>query len=278
MSDLPADQDRPLSLFGAFGWASCAIVLMAFAFAVSRALRPGLATDLVNANICTAFAFSCVAYGVVRLHLPMRTVVDALALRPVGVLLLLLAVGAGFGTLVAASWASSLVDHRWPLPEAEIQSLQEAYTFHGTLHRAAFAFATTALGPITEEMFFRGALFRALRRTFSPAVTVLLTAILFAFCHLSPRHVVHVFPAGLVLGALRASTGSLVAPLLAHMTFNAVTTFQLLSGRVNLTEPEPLVPWWQGLAGLGGTVAALLLTYGLHRRAERARAASEGAP
>jgi membrane protease YdiL (CAAX protease family) len=81
-----------------------------------------------------------------------------------------------------------------------------------------------AASGIGEEAFFRGAL--------QPHLGLLATSILFALAHLVPRRELlpwcaFSFGAGLLLGALYAVTGNLVAPIVTHFTVNAVNLRRL---------------------------------------------------
>jgi len=257
MLDSIAAEDRSLSAIGAVGWVCLAVVLMMLSLDLSAAIRPGLSRNMVNIQLCAALAFSCVTYGIARFHLPLRSAIDALALRPIAPLVVALAAAAGFTILFAVSWLSSLVEQRWPYAPEELAALRSAYSVVGWKQRIAFAIVTTALGPLVEEALFRGVMFRGLRFSYSRVITIAITAALFTLCHLSPRMFVHVLPAGLVLGTLRAMTGSMAAPLLAHMVFNGVSTFQVLAGTVAFESQESATPAWQGLAGLAGTAVCL---------------------
>jgi membrane protease YdiL (CAAX protease family) len=83
--------------------------------------------------------------------------------------------------------------------------------------------AVSLLGPIAEELLFRGVLFGWLRRVRVPVVpTVLVVAVLWAALHwtYSPLVIALLFVDGLLLGAARHQTRSLVAPMLMHVAWN----------------------------------------------------------
>ncbi|HEU4408942.1 MAG TPA: type II CAAX endopeptidase family protein [Polyangiaceae bacterium] len=271
------DSDRPLSLPAAITWWLFSTLLVWGVLGLSQALRPGAAFDLVNANACAALAFSLATYALVRLHSPSRPTAEAVSVRRTHPLFYLLAAAVGVLTLVAASWASGWVERRFPLSPAEIEAMRSLIPPPQLGYRVAFAALTVAVVPLAEEMLFRGALFRLLARGgLAPGWVVVVTALLFTFSHMNPRAFVHVLPSGLVLGALRASSGSLVPSLIAHAAFNGVTTFELLRGDVRFDEPEPLLPLWEGLGATALTLMGLLLAHLLGRRSGLAREAQEG--
>ena len=77
---------------------------------------------------------------------------------------------------------------------------------------------------IAEELVFRGAL--------QPHLGWVATSLVFGLAHLAPRRdlmpwTVMAVAAGLVLGALFAWTGNVLAPIAAHFTVNAINLRQL---------------------------------------------------
>ncbi|MCU0683084.1 MAG: CPBP family intramembrane metalloprotease [Polyangiaceae bacterium] len=250
---------------------------MLTALELSRALRPGAAYDLVNAQGCAALAFSLTTYVLVLVHSPSRSTAEALGVRATHPIFYPLACALGVLTLASASWASALVERRWPLDAEEVEAMRALIPPPGLGYRVAFATMTVAVGPLTEEMLFRGSIFRLLSKGARGAASVVvLTAVLFTLSHPNLRAFVHVLPSGLVLGALRASSGSIVPPLLAHAAFNGITTFELLRGGFRFDEPEPVPPHWQGVGATALVLAGLGLAHLLGQRSALAVEARRG--
>ncbi len=93
-----------------------------------------------------------------------------------------------------------------------------------TLAKLAFVLV---LAPIAEEVTFRGVAMGAmLSRGINPLVASVLASAAFAFTHLqySPLAMAVVFVAGLGFSALRLASGTMVVPILAHMSANTVGT------------------------------------------------------
>jgi len=95
---------------------------------------------------------------------------------------------------------------------------------------------TAIAAPICEEAFFRGMLFRLLRRRLPLWAAVLLSATAFGLAHASPTVSFALLPVftymGIVLAAVYAWTGSLTNTVLLHGLNNAVgtvTVYALLS-------------------------------------------------
>lgn len=89
------------------------------------------------------------------------------------------------------------------------------------------------LAPLVEELLFRGWMFGALRARFSAAVTILVTAFLFAIVHTDPTglYPVAVLLPGFVLSLIRERTGSVKAAIAGHALYNGVGwTLLVLAG------------------------------------------------
>ena len=76
------------------------------------------------------------------------------------------------------------------------------------------------LGPFLEELFFRGCLYRAMRRRMNVLSAVLISSFVFALMHGYFFLFFYVFLVGLSLAYLYEKTGSLAAPLSFHMLNN----------------------------------------------------------
>jgi len=98
------------------------------------------------------------------------------------------------------------------------------------------ALTIVLLAPVTEELLFRGALLRSLLRRVSPAVAVLISAVVFGLVHaLGDPSVgtVIAMPAiillGVVSGYQAARTGNLSRSILLHVGFNALSVVFLFT-------------------------------------------------
>jgi len=81
------------------------------------------------------------------------------------------------------------------------------------------------LGPVAEEVLFRGAFQGTLRRLWGPETAVLATALIFAFAHQNPIAFPLLFVGGLTLGIVRELSGSLFPAVLFHVLYNAGVTY-----------------------------------------------------
>ena len=88
---------------------------------------------------------------------------------------------------------------------------------------AAFLVLVAVGAPVVEELLVRGLLFAALRkRGVSTAWTVVLTAAAFALMHLEPQRIALIAAMGIVLGIVRARTGSVGAAMVGHGVVNTI--------------------------------------------------------
>lgn len=91
------------------------------------------------------------------------------------------------------------------------------------------ALAVVAISaPIVEEFVFRGVLLRSFAAHLNPGWANVVQAALFSAMHLNPKAAIVLFVLGLVLGALARRSGSLLAPMILHATFNLIAASILL--------------------------------------------------
>ncbi|KAL5221057.1 hypothetical protein ABZP36_025770 [Zizania latifolia] len=93
---------------------------------------------------------------------------------------------------------------------------------------------TGVLAPILEETVFRGFLMVSLTMWFSTPISVLITASVFAFAHLTPGEFPQLFVLGVILGLSYAKTRNLLTPIMIHAMWNSgvilLLTFLQLQG------------------------------------------------
>jgi membrane protease YdiL (CAAX protease family) len=88
-----------------------------------------------------------------------------------------------------------------------------------------FSIFVVILGPLAEELAFRGFLMPLLIRSFGPAIGIIATGAVFGGLHAyeyswSWRHVVLIAVAGITFGWVRFKTGSIAASIFMHATYN----------------------------------------------------------
>lgn len=93
---------------------------------------------------------------------------------------------------------------------------------------ALLVLVIAGMAPVCEEFFFRGVVFGSARAAGYSQVGMWLSAALFAFVHVSPLLVPFYATFAVVMCWLYARTGTLAAPITAHMVLNGVACAALL--------------------------------------------------
>jgi membrane protease YdiL (CAAX protease family) len=172
------------------------------------------------------------------------------------------------GSIALGAWGAQLIDLK-------------DYSAATVFRRLSLNFLVTfVLALITEEGFFRGALWGSCERAgFSPAKTIIWTSLAFGLWHLAvpiidpdfaqplskvPQYVVGSTVFGVAMGLLRLRSGSIIVPSFCHALWNAsVYTFfgagekvgQLGISDSSIWDPE------RGYAGLVLTVLVAVLLW-----------------
>jgi glutamate-5-semialdehyde dehydrogenase len=124
------------------------------------------------------------------------------------------------------------------------------------------------LGPLTEEIIFRGLVLRGLLGRYRPWTAIILSAALFSLMHVNPAQVPVTLGLGIVLGWVYYRTRSLGLCFLGHAINNASTYLtDVLPFQVqgfNAPTPEGVTgavfqPWWFDLIGLALVVTGIAL-------------------
>ncbi len=114
------------------------------------------------------------------------------------------------------------------------------------------AIIAVSLGPLAEELFFRGLFYPVLARRWGVAWAILLTALPFALMHM-PQYgnawgaLLVVFVVGVVCGTVRAVTKSVAASFLVHVGYNGTQMLIAVFATRGFTHmpkaASTLLPW-----------------------------------
>lgn len=221
------DDPRPedgYSVFDGLGlvlWAQVAALVVAVpARATGLDLAPGvLSSGLVVAiqvlTLAGTLAWLRVRGGLAALPGPVRATAGHVA---GGVVAGLVGFGGVAGLLALADRLAGGI----PPPE---QGLMDA-SLQGGLATVVAVASAVVLAPVVEEVIHRGVLFVALRRLIGLVGAMLLSGGVFALVHVElaqPAYLLALLLLGVWFAAVRHRTGSLVPPVVAHATFNAVS-------------------------------------------------------
>ena len=136
-----------------------------------------------------------------------------------------LAVGAWLLYLVVAAALNPLIQ-----PDQEDVTRELGAGDESVLATVIAGFLIIVAAPVSEEIFFRGFMFAGLRRAMPMIVAALLSAIFWGALHLSAGNIgvaIQLSAFGAILALLYERTGTLWAPILAHVINNSIA-FTLL--------------------------------------------------
>ena len=234
--------------------------------------RPhSIAAQLVLTSVATALLFGlmpwlAIIYGNIR-------TVSAFRLRPAHLLAFLGATILGISLwpvlhqLVVVSRALKLFTIS-PEQFAIVESLLEACR---RLHPVLIVVSMAIVPAVFEELFFRGYLFSALQKRFSPWRTIFVTAVLFGAFHVLAKSVLateRFFPStcmGLVLGFVAWRSGSVFPGMLLHACHNGLLVLvfyyrdEIAALGWGVADESNLPLKWIGMSLLGTAVGMILV-------------------
>lgn len=85
--------------------------------------------------------------------------------------------------------------------------------------------AIAIIGPILEEMLFRGAVTTELLKKYSPKKAIFFSALIFGIFHINPAQVLNAFLLGLLLAWVFYKTRSLIPGILIHILNNSLSVY-----------------------------------------------------
>src|ERR1035437_2050088 len=144
-----------------------------------------------------------------------------------GLLAALIFLPLGWGLQQASAWVMTHLPHfkLEPREQLPVHALRVSMSWSGRLTLGATA---VLLAPITEEILFRGILYPAIKQFGYPRVALWGTSLLFAAVHTNVVTFVPLVVLALVLTGLYERTNNLLAPVGAHVLFNALNFAELL--------------------------------------------------
>lgn len=123
------------------------------------------------------------------------------------------------------------------------------------------------LGPLLEEIYFRGFLYQAWERQWGWVPATLLTSLAFGIGH--PSHIVSSFFGSIIFICILRRTGSLRASFYIHSAFNILVFWPFLGHMLFIArrgEPLAWSTWWAEIAGFVVMVIGIPLYIFLARK------------
>jgi membrane protease YdiL (CAAX protease family) len=266
--------ERAMTYFGAVGWTLLSTSLFLFLVLIMMSIRPGAGNDLI-----TNFGFQLVAtlltlFCILRFYAPNTSIRHFVGLRGTHGGFYVLAAVLGVVIQVPTTALYNVIVKRFPGPVDNDSHLMEDLA-RGTPWRVALCVIIVFAGPFLEEVFFRGALFRPLKKQSTTFGVILLSSLLFALAHLEKQIFLPIAIVGITLGILRSASGSLIPSIIMHTTFNGAAFWSMYerfrSGKPSTSEasvPMPIL-----LTASLGALLLVAITYVVGQRSEAAREA-----
>jgi len=276
----PASRPVPLSPFAAVLWTIGTTAIFIYLVVLMESVRKGAAADLVSSVGCQAVAYLSAIFLMLRLHAPSTSVRAFLSLRPATAATYPLALLLGAALAIPINALYDVIERAYPTKSDD--SLLELFRSATTAQRIGFVVVITLVGPLLEEVFFRGALFNVQdnaregraaddtpRRATSPVFVIALSAALFALAHMEWQKFLPLGIVGLILGFLRHNSGSILPSFLLHAAFNAVPCYFMITAGPATNQPEQEAPRWLIASTLAGSLALLSAIHLIGARAAR---------
>jgi membrane protease YdiL (CAAX protease family) len=257
-----AEAVRPMSWWQAAAWTFAATFAFLFVYSAVVSFREGAQNDQVSAVLAQAIGYGLVLFGILRVHAPEASVRDFVGLRHTSIAFYAIGPALGLAATIPANAIHHAIVTRFPFEES--LRIVEIWGLAPTPTRLAMALMIAFVGPLVEEVFFRGALFGGLRaqtEIVRPTLyAALVTSLLFTIVHVRWQSFLPIMLVGLLIAGLRVASGSLLPPVLAHMAFNAAGVAELARG-------EELVPSVRlAVAGTAGTALLFAAAWWLGAR------------
>ena len=125
-------------------------------------------------------------------------------------------VALGAGAIVLLDWLTSALSFLPDWLEGTFDYMQASW---------AGILLVALVGPVVEELFFRGGILRALLRKYKPWVAIVVSGLIFGIVHMNPAQVVFASLAGMLLGWLYWRTRSLIPCMVVHVLNNSFSVW-----------------------------------------------------
>jgi uncharacterized protein len=247
--------DRPMTPLAAALWAVSLSILESVAVGITDAVRPGALTDIVNQAACRVLATSLLVFIMMRLHARDASIRATFAARPISLLHVPMAIAAGAGLSPPLATLQDLIVRRWPIGDDESESIQKLLS---SSSRVGLVIAALVVVPIAYELFFRGILYSGVKRATNARTAILGTSVFYACSSLDPRQIPPMLVLGLSMAWLRERSGTVLAPILAQLAYNAVDGIPILRGRDVAADVTYSSRWI-----VGGAIIAVLALAGV---------------
>ncbi len=252
-------------------WSISALFFSEFIGGILVAARPAAQFDIFSQVLCHGVGFMGTLFFLLLGQEGDRPLGDFLGFRRTSAWLYPVAVGLGVALQAPLNLMANLIYKHWPPPAEQVTAYNQLLDAPTLQRKVVIVVAAGILGPILEEVFFRGGIFRTLRRAHSAGLTLLGVSLLFAGAHLEPRNAIPIFMGGLAMGYARVLSGSLWPAIFLHMAYNSTSIFLSFKDGPD----ADVVDVRLSVAGMVFTLALVALFRAIAVRSERCAHARE---
>ena len=159
-----------------------------------------------------------------------------------------------------------------PMPE----SIKKAFLEFGS-HKGIYAFILmVVVGPVMEELIFRGIILDGLLKNYAPLKSILISSLLFGIVHLNPWQFVTALIIGIFSGWVYYKTRSLLASIIIHASVNLSGFLLRIILDVNSFMDKSVIESYGGLTNLiliisGSVIIASICIYFLIKEFDKVR-------
>jgi membrane protease YdiL (CAAX protease family) len=232
---------KPMSAFGAGVATFGATALFLFLVITTYKLRPSAEADVINAFACQAVAYLVALFAILRIYASEVSIRALIGLRRTHAGIYPLAIALGVAVGLPANFLYERIIAKFPRAPDE-GGIEKVFHDASSGKRVALGLVIVVLGPLLEEVFFRGALFRPLRARHGVKLACLTAGVYFGLAHTAEwQSQLPIAMVGVALCFVRQWGGALGPAFAMHAAFNAVGLAQLaLAPRLDfLDAPKP---------------------------------------
>lgn len=267
--------ERNMTYFGAIGWTLLSTSLFILLVLLTLSIRPRNEAGLIMAFGAQVFGTLFTLFCILRLYAPNVSIRRFLGLRSTHGGFYVLAAVLGVIIQIPASALYDAIVKRYPAELDQDSLILDTMARGKPWQWVAFMIIVLA-GPFLEEVFFRGAIYRPLKKENSGFGIVLVTTVLFALMHRNQQIFIPIALVGLTLGMLRHVSGSLIPSIIMHTTFNGASfwaTYETFRAGSAATSSEQSAPLRVVIATSLGVLLLVLVALFVGARSETAREA-----
>ncbi len=256
-TSLKRNSIEPMTLFRAAVWAFAANLLHMLLIGITVSIHSSAGDDIISAVICQGIAYLLILFFILRVHAPEMSIREFIGFRKTHWGFFPLALVLSVAAQTPINTLYELILKRFPIPPEAMNQLSVQFATSTMPKKIFIATSIVLLGPIIEELIFRGALFKGLKQKQPFFQVLLITSLLFAVAHPQAQIYIPITLVGLCLAFLRWFSGSIMPSIVFHIGFNALP---LLAMFFNKPEESATINWKELLPLLGGSVVVAVIS------------------